>query len=160
MLPSRADVPSGAVESDPWSIWPTSYSHSRDFLQSFLDLSSIFPSYFVTTSLPSPNVASYRQEEKLKKYRRIEVNAFHRRRVTIVSGECPRNAFEPFPGQINDEILLKDSEASEPVEADSVEGQLVLLEAVRCLEQRLSPETRATIRKASTDFDAEAEESQ
>jgi hypothetical protein len=93
----------------------------------------------------------------LKKYRRIEVNAF-RRRVTIISGAWPRNAFE-VPGQTNDEVSLDDSEASEPVEADSPEGQLILLEAVRSLERRLSPETRAAIRDSPAVADAQAEES-
>ncbi len=93
----------------------------------------------------------------MNKYRRIEVSAF-RRRVTIISGAWPRNAFE-VPGQTDDEVSLDDSEASEPVEGDSPEGQLILLEAVRCLERRLSPETRATNRNSSPVADAEAEES-
>ena len=93
----------------------------------------------------------------MKKYRRIEVNAF-RRRVTIVSGAWQREAFE-IPEQTDGEVSLNDSEACEPVEADSPEGQLILLEAVRCLERRLSPEARATIRNATQVVDAEAEES-
>lgn len=93
----------------------------------------------------------------MKKYKRIEVNAF-RRRVTIISGAWPRNAFE-VPGQTEAEVSLDVSEASEPVEADSPEGQLILLEAVRCLERRLSPETRATNRNSSPMADAAAEES-
>jgi hypothetical protein len=80
----------------------------------------------------------------LKKYRRIEVNA-HRGRVTIVSGEWPRNIFDEVPCQ-NEGVSLDDRGADEAVEPDSPEGQLILLEAVRSLEQRLSAETLATIR--------------
>jgi hypothetical protein len=78
----------------------------------------------------------------LKKYRRIEVNAF-RRRVTIVSGEWPREAFDALPGQTEDEVSLNDTDVCEPVAPDSPEGQLLLVEAVRSLERRLSPEARA-----------------
>jgi hypothetical protein len=80
----------------------------------------------------------------LKKYRRIEVNAF-RRRVTIVSGEWPREAFDAPPAQTDDEVSLNDTDVCEPVTPDSREGQLLLVEAVRSLERRLLPETRALI---------------
>ena len=78
------------------------------------------------------------------KYRRIEVNAF-RRRVTIVSGEWPRPNFDVEPAQDSDGVSLNDSDSSEPVAPDSPEGQLLLVEAVRSLERRLSPEARATL---------------
>jgi hypothetical protein len=80
----------------------------------------------------------------LKKYRRIEVNAF-RRRVTIVSGEWPREAFDAPLAQTDDEVSLDDTDSREPVTPDSPEGQLILVEAVRSLERRLSPETRTMI---------------
>jgi hypothetical protein len=80
----------------------------------------------------------------LKKYRRIEVNAF-RRRVTIVSGEWPRDTIDPDLVQTEDGVSLNDSDVCEPVAADSPEGQLILVEAVRSLERRLSPEARALI---------------
>jgi hypothetical protein len=84
----------------------------------------------------------------LKTYRRIEVNAF-RRRVTIVSGEwrreMPPDIVAAQPAQTVDEVCLNDSDACEPVEPDSPEGQLLLVEAVRSLERRLSPEARAMI---------------
>ena len=81
----------------------------------------------------------------MKKYRRIEVNAF-RRRVTVVSGEWrPGDVFDPLPSQTDDEVSLNDTDVCEPVEPDSAEGQLLLVEAVRSLERRLLPETRATI---------------
>ncbi len=79
----------------------------------------------------------------MKKYRRIEVNAYGGR-VTIFSGEWPRDLLDALPSQ-NDGVSLADGETCEPVEADSPAGQLILVEAVRSLEQRLSPETRATI---------------
>lgn len=84
----------------------------------------------------------------MKKYRRIEVNAF-RRRVTIVSGEWPREIPPEIvaaqPAQTDDGVSLNVSDVCEPVAPDSPEGQLLLVEAVRSLERRISPETRATI---------------
>ena len=78
------------------------------------------------------------------KYRRIEVNAF-RRHVTIVSSEWPRDSFEAQPAQTDDEVWLNDSNSCEPIEPASPEGQLILVEAMRSLEQRLTPEARAAI---------------
>ena len=80
----------------------------------------------------------------MKRYRRIEVNAY-RRRVTVVSGEWPREDFDTPPAQADDEVSLKDIDVCEPVEPDSPEGQLILVEAVRSLERRLSPEARALL---------------
>ncbi len=80
----------------------------------------------------------------MKRYRRIEVNAF-RRRVTIVSGEWPRDSIDALPAQNDDGVSLNDTEVCEPVEPDSPEGQIILVEAVRSLERRLSPEARARI---------------
>ncbi len=78
----------------------------------------------------------------MKKYRRIEVNAF-RRRITIVCGEW--QAFDVPPPRTDDEVSLNDSDSCEPVVPESPEGQLILVEAVRSLERRLSPEARAMI---------------
>jgi len=81
----------------------------------------------------------------LSKYRRIEVNAYHRR-VTVVSGEWrPEERSDAQPSQTDDEVSLNDADSLEPVEPDSLEGQLILVEAVRSLNQRLSPEARALI---------------
>lgn len=74
----------------------------------------------------------------MKKYRRIEVNAF-RRRVTIFSSEWPRESFDVPPVEPADEVSLKDTDVSEPVELDSPEGQLILVEAVRSLGAALVP---------------------
>ncbi len=80
----------------------------------------------------------------MTKYRRIEVNAF-RRRVTIVSGEWPRDIFDAQPKQTREVVSLDDTDSCEPVAPDSREGQLILVEAVRSLQRRLSPEFRAMI---------------
>jgi hypothetical protein len=84
----------------------------------------------------------------LNKYRRIEVNAF-RRRATIVSGAWPAGAYDARPAQTADDVTLDDTAAYEPVEPESPEGQLILVEAVRSLERRLSAETLATMRSPS-----------
>ena len=81
----------------------------------------------------------------MSKYRRIEVNAYHRR-VTVVSGEWrPGDVIVAQPDRTDEGVSLDDSDVCEPVEPDSPEGQLILVEAVRSLEQRLSPEARALI---------------
>ena len=79
------------------------------------------------------------------KYRRIEINAFQRR-MTIVSGEQARDIADASPAQSTDGVALNDSDSCEqPLAPDSPEGQLILVEAVRSLERRLSPETRASM---------------
>jgi len=85
----------------------------------------------------------------VNKYRRIEVNAF-RRRVTIVSGEWPAINLDTHPAKIEESVSLDDSDSCEPVEPDSPEGQVILVEAVRSLERRLSPEALETIRSDKT----------
>ena len=88
---------------------------------------------------------------KLKKYRRIEVNAY-RRRVTVVSGEWrPGDVFDTEPAPTDGEVSLNNSDDCEPVAPDSPEGQLILVEAVRTLEQRLSPEARTLVSKDRND---------
>ena len=82
----------------------------------------------------------------MKKYRRIEVNAY-RRRVTVVSGEWrPADLFDSPATQPEDEVSLTESEGSESIDPDSPEGQQILIEAMRSLERRLLPEARAAIR--------------
>ena len=81
----------------------------------------------------------------MNKYRRIEVQAF-RRRLSTVSGEWrPGDLFDAQAAQTDDGVSLNDLDECEPVEPDSPEGQLILVEAVRSLERRLSPEIRAAI---------------
>jgi hypothetical protein len=81
------------------------------------------------------------------RYKRIEINAF-RRRVTIVSGasgEWLREVVDAQPVETDDGVSLNDSDSCEPIEPDSPEGQLLIVEAVRSLERRLSPEVRAAL---------------
>jgi hypothetical protein len=90
-------------------------------------------------------VRSCGREKLLGKYRRIEVNAY-RRRVTVVSGEWrPGEVFDEPPAETKDVVSVNDTELCEPVEPDSPEGQLILVDAVRSLEGRLSLEARTTI---------------
>jgi hypothetical protein len=83
-------------------------------------------------------------------HRRIEISAF-RRRVTIVSGEWQRDIINAHPAQTEeDEVSLNDTDSCAPIAPDSPEGQLIIVEAVRSLEQRLAPEIRAA-RRAGQD---------
>lgn len=94
----------------------------------------------------------------MSKYRRIEINAF-RRRVTIISGEWrPEGFFDAQTGETTDAVSLNDTDSCEPVEPESHEGQMILVEAVRSLERRLSPEARATIRNSLKHSDCESKE--
>ncbi len=70
----------------------------------------------------------------MKKHRRIEITAF-RRRVTIVSGTSPADTADA-------EVWLNDADSSETIEPDSAEGQRILMEAVRLLEEKLSQNRR------------------
>ncbi len=64
----------------------------------------------------------------MKKYRRIEITAF-RRRITIVSGA---------PAERNYQIVsLTDTGSNEMIRAGSEEGQEILIEAIRLLEERI-----------------------
>ena len=78
--------------------------------------------------------------------------------MTVVSGEWRRDLSDTQAAQTEDGVSLNDSDLCEPVEPDSPEGQLILVEAVRSLERCLSPEARATIRNASKDLPAASEE--
>jgi hypothetical protein len=62
--------------------------------------------------------------------------------VTIVSGEWPDANFEASPAQTDDHLSLNDGDSCEPVAPDSPEGQLILVEAIRFLEQRPSPDVQ------------------
>ena len=64
----------------------------------------------------------------MKQYRRIEITAF-RRRITSVSGSAPADSAE---------VRINYADSDETVEADSLEGQKALIEAVRLLEERVS----------------------
>jgi hypothetical protein len=88
----------------------------------------------------------------VSKYRRIEINAYHRK-VTVVSGEWrPGDVLDTQPGQTEKVVSLEDADSRDPVEPDSPDGQLILIEAVHFLEQRLSPESRRMIRTDQASF--------
>ena len=94
----------------------------------------------------------------MSKYRRIEISAYQRR-VTVVSGEWrPGEVFDAQPTQSDDGVSLTDPDSSEAIAPDSPEGQSILVEAVRTLERRLSPESRALICSESKDAQIEAAE--
>ncbi len=69
-------------------------------------------------------------EVYVKKYRRIEITAFQRR-VLIVSGDAMVESGVA-------EVSMNASDSQETIEAWSEEGQAVLIEAVRLLEDTIS----------------------
>ncbi len=71
----------------------------------------------------------------MKKYRRIEITAF-RRRVMIVSGE-------PMAETGEVDVSVNDADSQETIETGSEEGQEILIEAVRLLEETLSKQAGA-----------------
>jgi hypothetical protein len=80
----------------------------------------------------------------VKRYRRIEITAF-RRRVTVSSGEIVLNNPSNHSVPTKRGVWLNDADSGEPIEFESAEGQLILADAVRSLERRLSPEARAAM---------------
>jgi hypothetical protein len=82
----------------------------------------------------------------MKKYRRIEITAF-RRRVTIISPCEAAAAGEDDGGaKFLEDVRLTDADTRETIEIGSAEGQRLLLEALRLLEEKLSgsaPEGRS-----------------
>ena len=79
----------------------------------------------------------------MKKYRRIEITAF-RRRVTIVSGE---SLADNQSAQTETDVWLEETDSPDTIETESAEGQEILIEAVRVLEQKLSDRARRAIFK-------------
>ncbi len=69
----------------------------------------------------------------MKKYRRIEITAF-RRRVSIISGEL---SADNQSDRTDTEVLLSNADSSETIETESEEGQRILTEAIRLLEEKL-----------------------
>ncbi len=67
----------------------------------------------------------------MKRYRRIEITAF-RRRITIVSCAVATNNTDA-------DVRLNNAKTQEAIELESAEGQRILLEAVRLLEEKLLP---------------------
>jgi hypothetical protein len=86
----------------------------------------------------------------MNRYRRVEVRAF-RHRTIVVSDELP--TADMVTGETDpplDGLLLSDVDLSEPIEPNSLEGQRILVEALRSLERRLTSETRARLREDET----------
>lgn len=80
----------------------------------------------------------------MKRYRRIEITAF-RRRVTLTSGEIVLNSSGNQAAPAEERLQLNDGKSGEAIEFESAEGQLILADAVRSLERRLTPEARAAM---------------
>jgi hypothetical protein len=80
----------------------------------------------------------------VKRYRRIEITAF-RRRVSVTSGEIVLNNSDNRSAAAEEGVELNDGESGEAIEFESAEGQLILVDVLRSLERRLSPEARATM---------------
>jgi hypothetical protein len=76
----------------------------------------------------------------MKTYRRIEITAFHRR-VTIVSGEPTADR------QTNEGVCIKNADSQETITPESAEGQEILIEAVRLLEEKIYKQTGRRIFK-------------
>jgi hypothetical protein len=71
------------------------------------------------------------EELKMKKYRRIEITAF-RRRVCIVSGEPTADA------QTTGSVCISDADSQEEtIATESAEGQRILIEAIKLLEEKI-----------------------
>ena len=78
----------------------------------------------------------------MKTYRRIEITAF-RRRVIIVSGASPN---DKQSDQTESGIRLSDADSSETIKPESEEGQRILIEALRVLEEKIVNQTRRDFR--------------
>jgi hypothetical protein len=70
----------------------------------------------------------------VKTYRRIELTAF-RRRVTIVSGEP---AIDEAAAETRESLLPNDADTQESIEPESEAGRLILIEALRLLNEKLA----------------------
>ncbi len=80
----------------------------------------------------------------MKRYRRIEITTF-RRRVTITSGEFRPDFAGAQSAPVDEGVVLNDADSGAAIALESAEGQLILAEAVRSLERRLSAEARAAM---------------
>ena len=72
-----------------------------------------------------------KEESTVKTHRRIEITAF-RRRVTISSGGLNGDVRE------NEEISINDVDSHAAIETESDEGQRILAETVRLIENNLT----------------------
>lgn len=72
----------------------------------------------------------------MKTYRRIEITAF-RRRVMISSGEFKLDVTDESSAPAAGEVRLCDEDLGESIDLESIEGQQMLAETVRLLQQKL-----------------------
>jgi hypothetical protein len=89
------------------------------------------------------------KETNVRKYKRIEITAF-RRRVTVnsVNGEL-NNSCDREP-RIAESVWLNDADSGDQIPFQSEEGQMIIADAVRSLERRLTLETRAALSMPAT----------
>lgn len=95
---------------------------------------------------PTPPV---QKETNVRKYKRIEITAF-RHRVTVNSiNSGPNSSCEREP-RMEEGVRLNDADSGDQIPFQSEEGQIIIADAVRSLERRLTPETRAAISMRAT----------
>ena len=70
----------------------------------------------------------------MKKYRRIEITAF-RRRILIVTGD-------PMAEAVAVDVSVNNADSQATIDISSDDGQEILIEAVRLLEERISKHAR------------------
>jgi hypothetical protein len=88
------------------------------------------------------------KEISVKRHKRIEIKAF-RRRVTVCTNETELNRMAQEP-RMDEGVWLNDADSGDPIAFESEEGQIILADAVRSLERRLSPEARASIKSGAS----------
>lgn len=84
----------------------------------------------------------------MKRHKRIEIKAF-RRRVTVRTNETELNNWMAQEPRMDEGVWLNDADSGDPIAFESEEGQIILADAVRSLERRLSPEARALIKSGA-----------
>src|SRR5712691_2049300 len=94
---------------------------------------------------------SVQKEINVRKYKRIEITAF-RRRVTVSSSEMATTSRLQRVPTTEEGVWLNDADSGDPIAFESDEGQMILADAVRSLERRLSPEARAAISDVPATF--------
>ncbi len=68
----------------------------------------------------------------MKTYRRLEITAF-RRRVTVIAGDV-----SIAEDQSLEDVRISNTDTQTTIEPESAEGQRILLDAVRLLEEKLA----------------------
>jgi hypothetical protein len=81
----------------------------------------------------------------MKTYRRIEITAFRRRRTVTSGGSSPDGSGAQQAPPVEEGVWLNDADTGEAIEVASDEGQIILTDAVRSLERRLSAGARSAM---------------